>query len=153
MLGQKQILCLWNYKTFRSRRSVNPGMNQLSRCNIHLDIVNVQYTIPVGINYYSLQCWLGSRKGIQPVKMSGGVVAWLSVWSKVQTCIWPSWCHCHPLSLCFIKIQIGFTFLVPAHPVCVCVCVCVCVGINYYKLDVNVLTVLWRHSSLCLVTC
>ena len=36
---------------------------------------------------------------------------------------------------CFSKIQIGFTFLVPAHPgslgqrafkrVCVCVCVCV----------------------------
>ena len=41
-----------------------------------------------------------------------------------------------PLTVsCFIKIQIGFTFLVPAHPgspgqrafkrVCVCVCVCV----------------------------
>ena len=49
----------------------------------------------------------------------------------MQTCIWPSWCHCHSLS-CFSKIQIGFTFLVPAHPgspgkratkrVCVCVC-------------------------------
>jgi len=23
-------------------------------------------------------------------KLSGGVVAWLSVWSEVQTCIWPS---------------------------------------------------------------
>jgi len=23
-------------------------------------------------------------------KQSGGVLAWLSVWSKVQTCIWPS---------------------------------------------------------------
>ena len=45
-----------------------------------------------------------------------------------------------PLQLtvsCFSKIQIGFTFLVPAHPgspgkravkrVCVCVSVCVCV--------------------------
>ena len=43
-----------------------------------------------------------------------------------------------PLTVsCFIKIQIGFTFLVPAHPgspgqravkrVCVYVCVCVCV--------------------------
>jgi len=28
-------------------------------------------------------------------KLSGGVLAWLSVWSDVQTCIWPSWCHCH----------------------------------------------------------
>ena len=82
-------------------------------------------------------CWLGSRKGIRPVKkLSGGVLAWLSVWSEVQTCIWPSWYHCHSLCLCFSKIQIGFTSLVPAHPgspgkravtrVCVCVCVCVC---------------------------
>jgi len=49
-----------------------------------------------------------------------------------------------PLSLtvsCFSKIQIGFTFLVPAHPgspgkravkrVCVCVCVCVCACRSY----------------------
>jgi len=43
-----------------------------------------------------------------------------------------------PLAVsCFSKIQIGFTFLVPAHPGspgkrpfngCVCVCVCVCVA-------------------------
>jgi len=43
-----------------------------------------------------------------------------------------------PLTVsCFSKIQIGFTFLVAAHPgstgqravkrMCVCVCVCVCV--------------------------
>ena len=48
-----------------------------------------------------------------------------------------------PLTVsCFIKIQIGFTFLVPAHlgiprkgaikRVCVCVCVCVCVGSLLY---------------------
>ena len=31
-------------------------------------------------------CWLGGRKGIRPVKkQSGGVLVWLSVWSKVQT--------------------------------------------------------------------
>jgi len=23
-------------------------------------------------------------------KQSGGVLVWLSVWSKVQTCVWPS---------------------------------------------------------------
>ena len=48
-------------------------------------------------------------------KLSGGVLAWFSVWSKVQTCIWPSWCHCRSLSLAPAKIQTGFTFLVPAH--------------------------------------
>ena len=52
-------------------------------------------------------------------KLSGEVLAWLSVWSKVQTCIWPSWCHCHSLILASIKSSIFtdtvFTFLVPAH--------------------------------------
>jgi len=65
-----------------------------------------------------LQCfdtvgWVAGRaSGLQ--KLSGGVLAWLSVWSEVQTCIWLSWCHCHSLSR-FSRIQIGFTFLVPAH--------------------------------------
>jgi len=27
-------------------------------------------------------------------KQSGGVLVWLSVWSKVQTCIWPTATHC-----------------------------------------------------------
>ena len=55
--------------------------------------------------------------GIRPVKdFSGGVLAWLSVWSEMQTCIMA---QLIPLPLtvsCFSKIQIGFTFLVPAHP-------------------------------------
>ena len=48
-------------------------------------------------------------------KLSGGVLAWLSVWSEVQTCIWPSSCHRHSLSLASIKSRLVFTFLVPAH--------------------------------------
>jgi len=63
------------------------------------------------------RCWLGGRKGIRPVKkLSGGMLAWLSVCSEVQTCIWPSWCHCHSLSLASVKSRLVFTFLVPAHP-------------------------------------
>jgi len=36
---------------------------------------------------------LGWRKGIRPVKKTewwGAGMAWLSVWSEVQICIWPS---------------------------------------------------------------
>jgi len=41
----------------------------------------------------------------------------LSLWNKVQMiCIWSSWCHCHLIISCLIKIQIYFTFLVPAYP-------------------------------------
>ena len=77
---------------------------------------------------------------MQQKKLSGEVLAWLSVWSEVQTCTCPA---DQPLPLtisCCSKIQIGFTFLVPAHPrsprqravkcVCVCVRVCVCVHVQ-----------------------
>jgi len=47
--------------------------------------------------------------------MSGGVLAWLSVWSEVQTCIMAQLMPLPPTVSCFIKIQIGFTFLVLAH--------------------------------------
>jgi len=72
------------------------------------------------IEWLCLQCfdtvgWAAGRaSGKKLGKKLSGVLAWLSVWSDVQICIWPSWCHCHSLSR-FSKIQIGFTFLVPAH--------------------------------------
>ena len=43
-------------------------------------------------------------------KLSGGVLAWLSVWSKVQTCTWPSWCHCHLLFLASVKSRLVSPF-------------------------------------------
>ena len=43
-------------------------------------------------------------------KTSGGVLAWLSVWSEVQTCLWPSWCHCHSLSLAPVKSRFVLPF-------------------------------------------
>jgi len=52
-------------------------------------------------------------------KMSHEVLAWLSIWGEVQMIrTWSSWCHCHPIVSCFIKIQNGFTFLVLAYPGC-----------------------------------
>jgi len=45
------------------------------------------------------------------LKLSGEVLVWLSVWSKVKMiCLWSSWCHCHPIISCFIKIQNGLPF-------------------------------------------
>ena len=52
--------------------------------------------------------------------LSGGILAWFSVWSEVQICILPSWCHRHSVSLAPVNADWfylpGFTFLVPAHP-------------------------------------
>jgi len=41
--------------------------------------------------FSALTLLVGLQEG-QPAckKLSGGVLAWLSVWSDVQTCIWPS---------------------------------------------------------------
>ena len=77
------------------------------------------------------RCWLGGRKGIRPVKtLSGGVLAWLSVWSEVLICIRPSWCHCHSLSLASVKSRLVLPFwyrltrVVPEKgPLNGCVCV------------------------------
>jgi len=65
-------------------------------------------------------------------KLSGGVGAGMVMW--LEPCAYLHVAQLMPLPLtvsCFIKIQIGFTFLVPAHPgspgqravksVCVCV--------------------------------
>ena len=79
-------------------------------------------------------CWLGGRKGIRPVKnLSGGLLAWLSVWSEMQTCMWPSWWHCHSLSLASVKSRLVLPFwyrltrvVLEKGPLIGCVCVFVC---------------------------
>jgi len=43
-------------------------------------------------------------------KQSGGVLVWLSVWSNLQTCIWPSWCHRHSLSFASVKSRLVLPF-------------------------------------------
>ena len=63
-----------------------------------------------------------------------------------------------PLTVsCSSKIQIGFTFLVPAHPgspgqraikrVCVCVCVCACFSVNYCFQTKTALLKLWHFCD------
>ena len=54
---------------------------------------------------------VGRQEGHPACKnLSGGVPAWLSVWSEVQICIWPSWCHCHSLSLASVKSRLVLPF-------------------------------------------
>ena len=91
------------------------------------------------------RCWLGGRKGHPACKrLSGGVLAWLSAWSEVQTCIWSNWCHCHSLSIASVKSRLVLPFwyqltrVVPEKgPLngCVCVCVLMTYFICYFKLD------------------
>jgi len=90
------------------------------------------------------RCWLGGMKGIRPVKKTewwgAGMVICLEWGADLHMA------QLMPLPLtvsCFSKIQIGFTFLVPAHPGSlgqravkrVCMCVCVCGVMNVYQLS------------------
>jgi len=41
--------------------------------------------------FSALMLLVGQQEGHPDCKkLSGGVLVWLSVWSQVQTCIWPS---------------------------------------------------------------
>jgi len=47
--------------------------------------------VSAGHAFSALTLLVGWQEGyLACKKLSGGVLAWLSVWSEVQTCIWPS---------------------------------------------------------------
>jgi len=86
-------------------------------------------------------CWL-----------SGGVLAWLSVWERGADL---HMAQLMPLPLtvsCFSEIQIGFTFLVPAHSdspgkravKCVCVCYLLCMVLLVPEQKMRALRVVCR---------
>jgi len=90
--------------------------------------------------FNALMLLVGWQEGHQACKkLSGGVLAWLSVWSELQTCIWSSWCHCHSLSLATVESRLvlpfwyRLTWVVPEKgPLNGCVCVFVCVIIQHF---------------------
>ena len=62
---------------------------------------------------YCLHCFDGDGRQERHVvgkKLSSGVLAWLSFWSEVQTCICPSLCHCYSLSLASVKSRLVLPF-------------------------------------------
>ena len=70
---------------------------------IKIYIIHPMYR-PSACTFSALTLLVGWQEGHPACKkLSGGVLAWLSVWSEVQTCIWPSWCQCHSLSLASVK--------------------------------------------------
>jgi len=99
------------------------------------------------ITFSALTLLVGRQEGHPAYKkLIGGVLAWLSVWSEVQNCIWHSWCHCHSLSLASVKSRLVLPFwyrltriVADKGPLNGRVCVCVCV----------LLLLLIRSNSVC----
>ena len=92
-------------------------------------------------SFSALTLLVGRQEGhLACKKLSVVVLAWLSVWSEVQTCIWPSWCHCHSLSLASVKSRLVLHFwyrltrVVPKKGP-LNGCMCVCNRSNYWETD------------------
>ena len=100
------------------------------------------YDLPKIINIHRFMpsvlchCWLGSRKGIQPVK-NWVIGCWRGCLSGASCRrIWPSWCHCS-LSLASVKSRLVLPFwyrliqVVPDKgPLNGCVCVIYYIAIS-----------------------
>ena len=103
-------------------------------CSSSLICYKVIKVLRIKVMKVVLQCfdavgWAAVRASALS-KLTGGVLAWLSVWSEVQTCIWHSGFHCHSLSLASVKSRLVLPFwyrltrVVPDKwPLNVCVCV------------------------------
>ena len=96
-------LCLYNRTVVNCIAFCGGGCDRISNCILDTDCVNA---------FSALTLLVGRQEGHPACKKLGGwVLEWLSVWSEVVQRM--------PLPLivsCFNKIQIGFTFLEPAHP-------------------------------------
>jgi len=123
MKCQRNFSCLaWRVR-IRCCQDADARTVVLRTLSSHLTPVMIQCALIANEFIKQLIVWLGGRKGIRPVKkLSGWMLAWLSVWGEMQICIWPSWCHCHSLSLAPVNpdwfYQNGSAFLVPAYPGC-----------------------------------
>ena len=72
----------------------------------HIEL-NIWDNVPLS----ALTLLVGWQEGHTACKrLSGWVLAWLSVCSEMQTCIWPSWCHCHSLSFASVKSRLVSPF-------------------------------------------
>jgi len=101
---------------------------------VHLSLT-VFELLPVIYHAFSaLALLVGWQEGpLACKKLSYEVLAWLSVWGKVWICIWPSWFHCHSLSLASLKSRLVLVLAYSGNPgqslegrktdMCVCVCV------------------------------
>ena len=62
---------------------------KLPKCRLQFQ--QNKFTVSFTIAFSALTLLVGRQEGHPACKkLSGEVLAWLSVWSEVQTCIWPS---------------------------------------------------------------
>ena len=74
-------------------RRLSGGQHGLANGDLRLLLIKLVITLTLSkiFAFSALTLLVGCQEGHPSCKkLSGGVLAWLSVWSEVQTCIWPS---------------------------------------------------------------
>jgi len=103
-----------NGETSRCHRSMKLHPNH--RCTVHSAHIHAhtltyqQPAISMSLICNALTLLVGRQEGHACKKLSGAVLAWLSVCSEVQTSMWPSQCHCQSLSLASVKSRLVLPF-------------------------------------------
>ena len=127
-----------NWLGWIHRHDVSPIADQVYAYTYCTVLASDIYSTELNLAFSALTLLVGRQEGHPACKKiewwGAGVVICLELGADLHMA------QLMPLPLtvsCFSKIQIGFAFLVPAHPgspgkravkrVCVCVCVCVCV--------------------------
>ena len=65
--------------------------NTFSSAEVQYTAYSLLSVVSIFIAFSALTLLVGRQEGHPACKKtSGGVLAWLSVWSEMQTCIWPS---------------------------------------------------------------
>ena len=104
---------------------------------LHSDIVIVKHSCAWTCKSQMFCTWFSALTllvGRQGYPACNKTECWGADWSKVQTCIWPSWCHCHSLSPASLKSRLVLPFcyrltwvVLDKGQLNVCVCVCFCI--------------------------
>ena len=103
----------------------------LHNCAFCSQLCSILFVFKGSLEFSAFTLLVGRQEGHPACKMCGGVLVWLSV----RLAYGPA----DVTVSCLSKIQIGFTFLVPAHPASpgkrsvklVCVCVIKAPLLNY----------------------
>ena len=85
--------------------------------SMHCSIGKLRNIVKLWI--HCISCEMNYSALVARYKVSGEMLVWLSVWCEVQTCIQPSWCHCHSLYLASVKSRLVLPFwyqLTPGSP-------------------------------------
>jgi len=100
--GQRSYLfCCWRKSVEKSAQWCHICLvaAMSSRTDRKLLCYDILWHFPnLTTSFSAFMLLVGWHEGHSACK-NGGVLAWLSVWGKLQICIWPNWCHCHWLSL------------------------------------------------------